>query len=326
LWLSYRIGRQRNDLRRALSAGSALVRYFPVASSSGPLLGELQQLLGSGLAPQSPLPIAEAAGLYWDYRDLAPVGAQGDFLVSQLADRLQTSGLYRRAAELLRHQLLQRTSDIAQGPLSARVAGLYILAGQPQMAVAVLHDSEGPAYPPEMQWQRQRMAAVALAKLGRRAEALAAVQDVPDGAVIRAEIFWKARDWSALVAESAGQLPRSARLSAVEQAIVLRHAIALAMLGREPALASLRARYQPAFAGLPGAATFDLLTRDAATLDPESLTAAMLAIPTASPAGAIGDLLDAPAPAPAKATASKPPAAAQPAVAQPATASKPAAA
>lgn len=301
LQLSYRVGRQRHDLRRSLAAGGALVRYFPVAAGSAQLLGEVQQLLGDGLAPQSPLPIAEAAGLYWDYRDLAPVGAQGDFLASQLADRLQQQGLYLRAAELLRHQLVARATDIAQGPLSARVAGLYILAGRPEQAVTVLHQTDTPAYPEDMRWQRQRMAAVALARLDRRAEALAAVQDVPDGAVIRAEIMWNARDWPALVAESAAQLPGSARLSAVEQAIVLRYAIALAMLGREPALAGLRARYRPAFAGLPGAATFELLTGDPATLDAEALTAAMLAVPSVSPAGAIGDLLDTPLARPAAA-------------------------
>jgi hypothetical protein len=66
------------------------------------------------------------------------------------------------------------------------------------------------------------------------------------------------------------------------------------MLGREPALAQLNARYAAAFGGLPAAVTFDLLTRDATTLDATSLATAMLAIPSASPAGTIGDLFDVP--------------------------------
>lgn len=304
LRLSWRVGRERHDLRRSLAAGGALVRYFPRADDSPQMLAEVQKLLGAGLAPQSPMPIAEAAGLFWDNRDLAPVGAQGDFLASQLADRLQQAGLYMRAAELLRHQLLARTTDLAQGPLSARVAGLYILAGRPDQAIATLHETEAPSYPAEMLWERQRMAAVALTKLGRRAEALAAIQDNPDAGVIRGEIFWRARDWPALVAESTERLPTSPRLNGVEQAIVLRHAIALAMMAREPALAALRTRYLPAFAGQPGAATLDLLTREPASLDPEVLSTAMLAIPSVSPAGNIGDLLDVPVtPPPAKAAA-----------------------
>ena len=294
LQLSYRVGRERKDLRRSLAAGSTLVRYFPTSPGSQLLLAELQQMLGSGLAPGSRLPIAEAAGLFWDYRDLAPVGAFGDFLVGQLAGRLQQGGLYFRAAELLRHQLTERTRDIAQGPLSAEVAGLYILAGKPQIALEVLGDTDGPSFPAEMRWQRQRMAAVALVRLGRRAEALAAMQDVPDALVIRAEIFWQGRDWPALVAEMTPRMPGQVQLSPVEQTIVLRYAIALAMLGREAELGRLRLRYQNAFAGLPGAATFDLLTGDVASLTPEALTEAMLAIPSVSPAGAIGDLLDRP--------------------------------
>jgi hypothetical protein len=238
------------------------------------------------------MPISEAAGLYWDYRDLAATGAAGDFLVSQLADRLQENGLYGRAADLLRHQLLNRTEDIAQGPLSTHVASLYILAGRPSQALAAIQNTDGNNYPDSMQWDRHRVEAVALYLLGRQSEAVAVLDDVPDGNVLRAEIAWKSQRWAAVVDETEKQMPFGKKLSAIDQAIILRHAVALAMLGREPALAQLRARYTPAFAGLPEATAFDLLTRDPKSLDAEAFATAMLAIPAASPAGKIGDLFD----------------------------------
>jgi hypothetical protein len=292
LWLRYRIATAQHDPNKQLAAGAALVRYCSLGERATPLLTELQARLAEVLAPGSSLPLDAAAGLYWDYRDLAPVGAQGDFLAIQLVDRLQDHGLYRRAADLLRHQLEHRAEDVARGPLSARVASLYILAGMPTSALAAIQNTDDANYPAEMQWERNRMAAVALYKLGRRPEALAALQDVPNGATIRHEIEWKARDWQAMVKDDAAALPAGPQLSIVEQAIVLRHAIALAMLGREPALASLRQRYARGFAGTPATATFDLLTGDPATLDGSSLSSAMLAVPSTSLSGKIGDLLE----------------------------------
>lgn len=191
LRLSYQVGTAQHDLRRSLGAGAALIRYCRLGEAAAPLLAELQELLARGLATGSRIPIADAAGLFWEYRDLSPVGAQGDFLASQLADRLASQGLYLRAADLLRHQLIERAHDVAQGPLSAHVASLYILSGRPTAALEAIRATDGNDYPLAMQWERHRMEAVALFQLGRRSEALAALQDVPDGAALRAEIIGK---------------------------------------------------------------------------------------------------------------------------------------
>ena len=298
LRLSYRSGREQGDVVRALRSGAALVRHAGLSAELPPLLVEVQAMLAASLAPTSRVPLAAAAGLYWEYRDLAPVGAAGDYLASTLADRLEARGLYGRAAELLRHQLLQRTTDIAQGPLSARVARLFILAGNPEAALAAIRATDTNDYPAEMLWDRHRVEAVALYKLGRRAEALAVVQDVPEATAIRSEIHWQDRAWQALVAEAGPRLPAPTRLTSGGEAIVLRQAIALAMLGEEAKLATMRARYLTAFAGSPRQVTFDILTRDIASVDAEALQAAMLAIPDASPAGDIANLFAVPIAAP----------------------------
>ena len=88
-------------------------------------------------------------------------------------------------------------------------------------------------------------------------------------------------------------LEGGARMNSVLQARLLRYGTALAMLGREADLAQLRARYASAFAGLPTAAAFSALTDKVGAVDPAALSAAMAAIPSASPAGGIADLIDA---------------------------------
>ena len=293
LRLSYRLSSEQGDLRAALAAGSTLFNYFDSRADRAEFILGLQRQLAATLDPANKLSLDQAAGLYWDYRELAPIGAEGDFLVARLADRLQEAGLYARAAELLEHQLVARARDLAKGPLSAKVATLHILAGHPQLALAAIRSSDRTDYPAAMRWERQRVEAVALVHLGREDEALAALEAVPDGAALRAEIHWRRREWSTIEKGTKAALPPLRRLSEVDQAVILRYAIALAMIGREDALKALRERYVGVFAGLPSARAFDVLTGAIGSVDPAAIGEAMAAIPTASPAGVFGDLLDA---------------------------------
>jgi hypothetical protein len=105
-------------------------------------------------------------------------------------------------------------------------------------------------------------------------------------------MLWRRRDWQGLVAHlGGGGSVRS--LSSAQQAIILRQAVALNMLGRETDLAKLRARFGAAFASSPSAAAFSLLTGPLDKMTPDAIAQAMAAIPTASVAGEYEALLNA---------------------------------
>lgn len=293
LRLQFRLATEAGDMRGQLRAGATLFRYFKLGQEAAPMLATLQASLASALAPDSGVPLPEAAGLYWDYRELSPAGAEGDALVFRLAARLESAGLYARAAELLEYQLMQRMQDVAQGPMSVKVASLHILAGRPDRALKALRETEQANYPDPMRHDRKRMEAIALYKLGKEKAAEAALDGLPDADAIRAELHWRAKDWNAFATDNEGHLPQAKSLTEPAQAAVLRQAVALAMLGREDRLQALRARYGPAFSKLPSAQAFDALTDRPGSVDPAKLSAAMAAIPQASPIHAVGDLLDA---------------------------------
>lgn len=280
------------DPEGQLAAAATLVRYRAQGGGLPPVMAAAQATLAGLLAPRSRIPLGAAAGLYWDYRDLAPGGVAGDALAWQLADRLQEAQLYTRAADLLQHQLVERARDVAQGPVSVRVARLWILAGRPDRALGALHLSTDVVFPPAMLQDRQRMEAVALHQLGRTREALAILQSVPGSGALQAELLWKQRSWAAYAALAGPHLPPPHALSEVQQALVLRQAVTLGMLGREGQLAALRQRYMAAFASVPTARAFDELTRPAGELDPATLSDALAALPTASPAGDMADLIE----------------------------------
>lgn len=293
LRLGYQLAGKTNDLDEGLRTGATLVRFHDISREGTDFLPGLQIRLASALEPGSTIPLVRAAGLFWDYRDLLPGGAAGDLMVSKFGARLQSAGLYARAAELFEHQLMVRAVDLAQGPLSVKVATLYILAGQPDRALVAMRKTARADYPDAMLFARKRVESVALSQLGRPAEAFAVLQDVPDAAAIRAEIAWRKRDWANVAAETRAQLPDSDRLSEVGQVIVLRRAIALAMLGKEDELAELHGRYARTFARLPTGPAFAMLTARAGGTDPARVAKAMAAMPSASPAGDIGELIDA---------------------------------
>lgn len=307
LLLTTKLSAAAGDTARSLSAGAALFRYFNLGTEAAPTLAALRAQFTSALAPDSGVPLDKAAGLYWEFRDLAPAGGEGDLLVNRLANRLQAAGLYPRAAELLQYQMTSRAQDIVQGPLSVRVASLYILSGRPDRALEALRATRGVIYPDYMLNDRRRIEAVTLHLLGRTSEGLALLQDVPDGARIAAEIHWQRHDWEKLVASGEAGLAPPGKLNEVEQTTVLRHAIGLAMLGNEDGLARLKARYGATFAKLPSAVTFDVLTQPVGAIDASALADAMSALPAVSPAGPIADLLShSPAGAKFAATATRP--------------------
>lgn len=292
LRLGFRLRDARGDIAGALDNGATLMRHFGLSGEDAAILPILRDKLAQALDPARKLPLDKAAGLYWDYRDIAPGGAEGDLLSSRLAERLQTAGLYERAADLLDYQLFVRAGDLARGPLSARVASLYILAGRPDRALDTLRKSEDPSLPDAMIAQRSRVEAVALSQIGRIDEALAVLETVPGSASLQGEILWKHREWQRYADSSAASLPQPRALDPVGQAVVLRHAISLAMLGREDALAALHGRYAGAFAGLSTAPVFAMLTASPMQADPAALGRAMAALPSASPAGDLADLLE----------------------------------
>lgn len=284
--LSWDLAIASNKPRSALFAAATLLRYHTAEPRLPAMLAIVAASFRHWLAPGSGVPLPLAAGLLWDHRDLLPNGAEGDALVRQLASRLAGEGLHARAADLLDHQLAFRARDLARGPLSIEIAQLRLLAGQPERADQVIRATADTLYPEPMAMGRTRLEAIALFQLGRTGEALALLRDVPGTADLRDELLWRARDWTRL---AQSPVRAGSRLDAVAQVRLLRQAIALRMIGDEPALARLHARYVAGFSGLPTAAAFSALSGDGGS---ESIAQALAGLPAVSPAGDDADLLD----------------------------------
>src|SRR4030095_10827024 len=69
------------------------------------------------------LPAIDALALFYDFRELTPIGRRGDEMIRRLAERLMAVDLLDQAAELLQHQVDHRLQGAARAQIRTRLAG-----------------------------------------------------------------------------------------------------------------------------------------------------------------------------------------------------------
>src|SRR5579859_3885290 len=259
--------REAGDYPSALRALRSLVNYYPDdkdTPKATQLMSDMFKMLylQGGADTLSPV---SAIGLFDEFRDLTPTGADGDEMIRKLADRLAKVDLLDRAAELLKHQVAYRLSGVDKARVGAQLALLDVMNQQPQAALDGLAASEAPAEPDELVRQRRHLKARALSDLDKTADAIHALDGDAsvEAAELRSEIHWKAQDWPAAAADFEAMVPRperGAKLDDRQATICLRWATALVLANDERGLAGLRRNYGPAMTGSALAEGFGMLT------------------------------------------------------------------
>src|SRR5262249_2110843 len=72
------------------------------------------------------LPAIDALGIFYEFRELTPIGRRGDEMIRRLADRLVAVDLLDQAAELLQYQIDHRLEGSARAQIAARLAMVYL--------------------------------------------------------------------------------------------------------------------------------------------------------------------------------------------------------
>ena len=243
-------------------------------------MGDLfERIFLDGLADEmEPL---KALSLFYEFRELTPVGDKGDKIVQKLADRLAAIDLLDRATQLLENQVKFRSTGEARSQIGARLALLHLLNHQPQEALTVLEVTNFGDNKPELQVQRQELTAEALSKVGKNEEALGVISNDTSkpGAMLRLDILWAMQDWPNVVNHAEdilGARPNLTQpLTTEETAVLLKLALGYAFEGDYIQLRYLRDYYSNLIPDTAYKKIFDFITNDTTPLDPEDF--AMLA-------------------------------------------------
>ncbi len=241
-------GRYREALEVLRSAAKRLPD-LPAASAIQTDLSQTFRALffdgrADGLQP------IQALGLFYDFKDLTPIGADGDAMVRKLAHRLVDVDLLPQAAELLKYQSEQRLEGVARADVSTDLATIYLMDRKPEQALQAINNSRTTVLPVWMNLQRRLLEARALIGLGRVDHAMEVIGDdkSPEAAALRAEAAWGAHDWPRAGGIFEGALAdrwkaQTKPLSPDEEAELIRAGVAYSLANDDVSLLRLRSRY-----------------------------------------------------------------------------------
>src|SRR5262249_28178857 len=150
------------------------------------------------------LPAIDALSLFYDFKELTPVGRRGDEMIRRLTDRLASVDLLDQAAELLQHQVAHRLQGAARAQVATRLAVIYLMNHKPDRALATITATRSPELPTDVRHQRLLIEARALSDVGRHDVALDVIGNLNEREAIRlrSDILWAAKRWR----ESAEQI------------------------------------------------------------------------------------------------------------------------
>jgi len=221
------------------------------------------------------LPAIEALSLFYDFRELTPIGRRGDEMIRRLADRLVAVDLLPQAAELLQHQIDNRLQGSARAQVATRLAVIYLMDHKPERAQAVLHSTRAAELNSDLRQLRMMLEARALSDIGRHDVALELTENVSgrEAVRLRADILWSAKRFG----ESAEQIERMygdrwrdfAPLTDGERADLLRAAIGYSLSGDTIGTGRLKERYQTKMIESPDNRAFEVATDPYAAKGPE---------------------------------------------------------
>jgi len=242
------------------------------------------------------LPTIEALSLFYDFRELTPIGRRGDEMIRRLADRLVAVDLLDQAAELLQYQVDNRLQGAARAQVATRLAVIYLLNHKPDKAQATLRATRTADLSDEIRVPRLLLEARALSDVGRHDFALDVVAGIEgrEALRLRADVLWATRRWQ----ESAehiellhGDRWKSFEpLTVAERADMLRAGVGYALAEDKIGIARLREKYMAKMAEGPDRRVFEVATGGFGNNSPEFRAAARAVATTDTLEGFLNDL------------------------------------
>ena len=213
------------------------------------------------------LPPIDALAMFYEFRELTPIGRRGDEMIRKLADRLVAVDLLDQAAELLQYQVDHRLEGSARAQVAAKLATVYLTNRKPELAITALRSTRIADLSGELRQQRLLLEARAQSDVGRHDLALDIVSNIGGREAIRlrSDIYWAARRWR----ESAEQIElyygerwRDFKpLNAAEKSDVIRAVVGYALAEDTIGLARFREKYGALMSGEADKIVFDIAAK-----------------------------------------------------------------
>jgi hypothetical protein len=225
----------------------------------------------------------DALGMFYENRELTPIGRRGDEMIRRLAERLVAVDLLDQAAELLQYQIEKRLEGAARAQVAAKLAMVYLTNRKPDRAIAALRTTRIADLSGELRQQRLLLEGRAQSDVGRHDLALDIVSNITGREAIRlrSDIYWASRRWR----EASEQIElyyadrwRDFKpLDAAEKSDVIRAVVGYALAEDAIGLARFREKYAPLMIGEADRLAFDTASKPATSNSAEFAQIAKMA-------------------------------------------------
>jgi hypothetical protein len=260
-----------NRYRDTFATARTATRLRPNAEMSRQMQDDVAALFVEVFLGQKgdDLPPIDALGLFYEFRELTPIGRRGDEMIRRLSDRLVGVDLLDQASELLQYQVDHRLEGAARAQVAARLAMVYLMNRKPARAIAALHATRISDLAGELRLQRLLLEGRAQSDIGRSDLALDMIANIGGREAIRlrSDIYWRAQRWREAAEQIEvlhGERWKSFEpLSAPERADILRAAIGYALSDDGLGISRLREKYAAKFDTETDRAAFDLAAKPA---------------------------------------------------------------
>ncbi len=239
------------------------------------------QLFLDGKADE--LPPVDALSIFYEFRELTPIGRRGDEMIRRLADRLVGIDLLDQAAELLQYQIDKRLEGAARAQVAARLAMVYLTARKPDRAITALNTTRIADLSGELRTQRLLLEARAQSDIGRHDLALDIISNISGREAIRlrSDIYWASRRWreaSEQIELYYGDRWHDFRpLNPAERGDVIRAVVGYSLAEDAIGLARFREKYAPLMTGEADKLAFDVASKPATGTSDEFTAIAKMA-------------------------------------------------
>jgi hypothetical protein len=224
----------------------------------------------------------DAAALYYEFRELTPIGKIGDDIISNVEDRLIRLDLLIQASALIRYKLENRLIGVEKEPYINKLAKVYLNAGKPDDALDVLDSSVNlDMLTMELLSERIYIKVKSLIALKKYDDALEYLND-KEGVLIdalKAEIYWESKNWEGLKSILRPIVRNYNKnnnpLSAHEAEKILQLAVTYSMLQEKQSIITLQSDFSARIKDKDITAALDYLVNTTRIINPQNLEASL---------------------------------------------------
>jgi len=192
--------RENKDIMSALRAYQYIQLAFNNKVSNFYITSEMARMFNDVFLPGGlgeEMDDFTVVALFYEFKELNPIGEQGDDVILTIAQRLVRLDLLANASDLLRHQINYRLKGEKRVVNADNLAIILMMDKKPHEAIFILDDTDKDNFNFNEHQYRVRLRSKALIQMEKYQEALNYIKDdmSEDAEIIRREAIFQAKNW-----------------------------------------------------------------------------------------------------------------------------------